>query len=503
MSDLRADVCSCEAVGRAIADGRFAEDPLHWRRHVEACATCRASVEGYVELRERIERARGEAPGAPDAENDPRAVVAHAMARYRVLRARRTSVLGASALLAAVVGVASLWEGPRSAYFAPAAGLEQEPLALALDLQWTVFPKDGSPAKLNLLRDDAGQRARFEAALDHGSAAVRRIALSALTSSGIPVDPSRLEEVLGTWNEDLETSLSRAAAPGADHGRLVAEALAHGRDQTLQAALFAALNQAARGGKPVAASLVLPHLKSGAAGVQLRALGALAEDPGYVPGEELERLVESAHEALEVRSEAARCLEKRLGDEGVRRVILALERGADTEAVEAHVAPTVMRQPTGLAWARQRVWDEGVPIGTRLSYAQGLLTRGERVPKEDIVRRVVAQPEDRLVERLAECCRRGDWTDQREALQALWMAHHAAWRVSPQGDLGEFVARNLLAWDESAATPSRLALALDICAQMGQHTSAWVRQWLGRAAAHEDVGIAARAAALRAGAGGG
>ncbi len=497
MNQVHVDLGSCAGLGRALADGRFAEDPLHWRPHVEACATCRASVEGYVELRERIERARGKTPGAPGVTHDPQAVVAHAMARYRVLRARRRSLVGASALLALGLGVATLWGG------SPSASPAQEPLALAMDLHWTVFPQDGSPPRLSLLRDDAGQRARFEAALDHGSAAVRRIALSALTSSGILVDRSRLEEVLGTWNEDLETSLSLAAAPGADHGRLVAEALANGWDQTLQAALSTAKNLAVQGGKPVAATLVLPHLGSRDAGVQLRALGALAVDPGYVPGEELENLLESALQPREVREEAARCLEQRLGDEGVRRVVSALERMADPEAIEVGVAPALMSRPSGLAWARRRVWNAGVPIATTLAYAQGLLGRGERVPKEDIVRRVLAEPTALLVEGLAECCRRADWTDQRETLQGLWMADHASWRMHPQGDAGEFVARVLLAWDEAAATPSRLNLALDICARMGQHASAWVRRWLARVATHEDHGIASRAKTLRGGLGGG
>ncbi len=502
MNQTHVDLGSCAGLGRALADGRFAEDPIHWRPHVEACAACRASVEGYVELRERIERARGEAPGATGVTNDPQAVVAHAMARYRVLRARRRTLVSAGALVALGLGVATLWGGSPSAPALQESGA-QEPLALAMELHWTVFPRDGSPPRLSLLREDAGQRARFEAALDHGSAAVRRIALSALTSSGIPVDPRRLEEVLGTWNEDLETSLSLAAAPGADHGRLVAEALAQGRDQTLREALTAAKNQAEQGGKPVATAWVLPHLTSRDVGVQLGALGALALDPGYVPGEELENLLGSAQQSREVREEAARCLEQRLGEEGVRRVVVALERMADAETIEVGVAPVIMRQPTGLAWARTRVWDEGVAIATTLAYAQGLLGRGESVAKDSIVRRVLAEPEGWLVEGLAECCRRGDWTDQREVLQAIWMAHHVAWGASPRGDAGEFVARCLLDWDATAGAPSRLNLALDICAQMGQHASLWVRRWLARVATHEDFGITSRAKALSAGLGGG
>jgi len=497
MNDVRTDPCTCESLARALADGRFAEDPKHWGVHVDACAACRASVEGYLELRKRIEKARLELPGEAAPLNDPQAVIAHAMARYRLLRARRATVVGASAVLVVALGSVVLLGRGATPSYETAEAADVDALELAVELQRIVVPGYPAPARFELLQSDAQLRARFEAALDHSSAVVRRVALSALTSSGIVTDPRRLEEVLRTWNEDLEISPSLASAPGADRGRLAAAVLASGRAQTLQAALSAALLLAARGGEPVSASVVLPHLEDGDVDVQVAALAALQADPGYVPGEELEKLLANPRQHVKTRTDAAYCLEARLGDEGVRRIVAVLGSLEDGGEIEPRIATAVVKQPAGLPWARDRMNAAGTPIRTALAYAQALIRVGQPVSHEALVPRGLKDGTPETARLLLECCWRSDWTQYRAALQEYWMTLDKAWRKRPGGDEdGVATAMYLLTWDEAAGTPERLGLALDLCEAIGQHQGTWIPRWLGRIASHTDPKVALRAREL-------
>jgi hypothetical protein len=495
MNPLHASSEWCERLAAALGDGRFLEDPAAWKEHVRACDVCRASVEGYFQLRERVAQARLEVMGlAPPALDGPR-IVERALERYetRCRRAARVRSMGYGAVgVLAIVGLVVWTQSPQQAP-APAtteaADVGADAVAYSNVLFRRIFPPDGKP-KYELLQSDPALRAEYQRALDHRSSLVRRTALTALTSSGIELDPARMEEVLRTWNEDLETPVVIAAAGDASHA--LADALELRRTATLRAVLDGAYVQVAKGGRPVDLAAVSAFLTHQEAEVRKVTLSALAADARYQPDEAVMRIF-TTDPVVEVRVAAGLCLALRSGAAGVRQMIAYLRVKPDYE-VERQLTHHLGAGDAGRAFATERVSDVRTPVVVAILYAQRLL-QGGIAPSTELVDRTLADGGSESLYYLAALAAKAGWDGQRNRLQKHWMMHQAEWsRGDPHFSSG--AALLLATWDESVGSAERLVLALELFETFESAPSTRMRTLVGRTATREESDIRKRAVAL-------
>jgi hypothetical protein len=438
----------CERLAGAIADGRYLEDPVIWRDHVESCAPCAELVQGLVVLRERIDRvaSRVRAESLPTAGSE--VLIAEAFRRYRRARRVKGLSLGLVLLVGAALGLAFAWRGaPSPERTAPD---RTDAVAYANHLEERVFR--GSNPDYDLLKRDERLREEYLAALDHESSLVRRTALHALTFSGVEMDAARLTDVLTSWNENLEAPVQVAAL--AEGRRHLEDALARRRDDTLTRVLGGAYVQAAQGGARLDAALVESFVDYPAATVRSYALRALGQDPTYRPGERIVRRWREDEDA-EVRKAAAALLVDRLGDDGVDLVVDRLRAVSDWQ-VEGHVLVTLGERPSVLALARERIRDPQVPPQLALHHLRHLARASEVVePPAGLLERALADEDPWTWSVLARVAAERDLRALRSDLQERWT-------ISPPGAARTSLAHYLVSWDCTCPSEARQLLALDI-----------------------------------------
>lgn len=479
----------CERLESALSDGRFAEEPTVWRDHVEACGVCRAAVEGYFRLRERVEQARLEVVGLAEPTLDGSRIVEQALARYRFgrRRAARLRNLGYGMVGVLAIGGIALWAHQPAPTQVPTTDVAEEAIDYSKVLYKRVFPGDGT-GNYDLLKKDEALREEYRRALDHRSSLVRRTALTALTSSGIEIDPAGMEEVLRTWNEDLERPVVVAAA--GDARVALASALDLRRTATLRAVMNGAYMQAVTGGRPVAAAALEPFLMHEDVEVRRATMDALGADKGYRPSDAVMRVFTSDPEA-EVRRSAAECL---LAREGQARLI-ALFRARPDYPVEAWVSHHVAAGDIGHAFAAERLADPRTSIVTAILYGMRLAHDGITLPK-DLVDRTIADGTAESLNYLVDLAALAKWDDERDRLQAHWKAHRAVWQAEEHPVYAGYAGSALVRWDDAAGTAPRLLLALDVCEAFDKPATRTMRPFVSRAATRPEPDISRRAKAL-------
>jgi hypothetical protein len=495
MSDMHREDW-CLRLEQAVTDGRFLEDPAHWRAHVNQCRACRETVEGVFLLRDFVGQARmgDDLGGQPPlvAEN----VVAEAISRHRAERQRLLTFwsMGACALL--VVG--GMFLHARSPSPGPAtartelAGLpsaKDDPIAYAIALDRRAFPTQDLAD--SVLKEDEALRREFIGALDHPNSYVRQVALSGLINGGIDLDPRRIEQVLANSNETMTGAL---AASSQDAERVIAQTLAQRRTQTLLSALAGAGTQAARGGKPVRPDAIEPYVVHVDPAVQVSALGALRQDPSYQPGEVVERLL-ARDDDVDVRAEAGSLLIARRGEPAVEAVVAQLRAKPDW-VLEMRLVPHLGKSPAGLALARERTEDPATPMALALLHAQMLARKGERAAVLRLIPKAAADGDIEAVRWAATFAKEWSATEARPALQARWRKDHERWRADAPSTR-QAIAQSLVTWDEASNEEARLDLALEVLEDLGPITRAALREALERLARSSLPSVRQRAERLR------
>ena len=354
-----------------------------------------------------------------------------------------------------------------------------------------MFDKNGK-TDFELLKNSEEIRRKYVAALDHPSSAVRRTAYTPLTFSQIEIEPKRLEEVLGTWNEDLESPVVMASA--GDAGHVLATALDLRRTATLQATLEAAWLQAARGGGVVNPKVLLPFLTHPDTEVRAGTLRALAEDPGFVPDEAVVRTFTN-DENVEVRIAAGEVLVKRLGAAGVARIAALLTAKPDYPG-EQFLSSDLVKHEVGRELGNRRVADESTPIALALTYASYATLHGDRDVPPASLERALAGEDPFAFSMLGTLCHRLELVHHRARLQARWQELLPRWRVNERPILIATAAASLLRWDETSGDPARLRLGLELCESFPTDPPRSVRLYAERVAKSTDAGVASRAATM-------
>lgn len=465
----------CRRLGEAIADGRFLEDPSIWMDHLRTCEECSRRAEGVLLLRQRIDAANREVPEPPPGPGREHQVIAEAFRRYRRYRRNRTTLLlGLGILL--LLGLGGFWA------LRPTPQAPSDPVAYAQQLYDRVFPGP-SDVDRAVLQKDPAMREEYLRALDNPSSWVRRTALQALIMCGIPVSPDRLARILTEWDENLEAPLEVASADGG--ARVLEEALAIRRTATLHTVLLGLDLQTSTGGAGVPAQVVEPFLGHVDSEVRREALMVLTRDPAYVPGDEVERLLEE-DPSESVRLEAARCLVERLGDEGVPLVIAHLRRVSDP-VVEGDLSLRLMDFPEGLAFCKERGASPDTPPLAAMVHLLRLqqTDRLTELPAESVAH-VLASDDAWAHAMLARVAAAAHWPSVREPLQKLW------WQAEA-GAARAHLGANLVLWDLEAGTEERLGLALEI---MERDHLRRLRDLLEKLCNSEFPSVRARARAL-------
>ena len=440
----------CERLAQALLDGNFLEDPVHWREHVERCRTCKRRVEGYFVLRGAIEQARMDAASDSDS-SSPERLVHSALA---AVRTEQRSVQGVrpGLVAAAAVGVAAIVIGVVATLAIQAGRRPTSSTALdyAKELHLRVFPP-GESANLDLLKENAELRKEYTAALDHTSSLVRRTALYALTNSGVDLEAQRVEHLLRTWDETLDTDLEVAAAE--DGARWLRDALSQGRVETLRRVLEGACLQVTRGGETLSAELVEGYVAHPRTEIRQAALCVLAQTSGYEPSQVVQDAL--SHDTSEdVRVAAAECLILRLGDPGAARVVGYLERSSDY-GTELYLVAELAKHRSGLALAKRRRGQPDLPLRLALAYAR-ILLREEGLPvPNDLIARGLEDPGSSVHHDLASLASEANLNRHRNALQIKW---RAAARSHVRTAIGGLLVR----WDLRDGSEERLHMALEI-----------------------------------------
>lgn len=490
----------CLRLEEAVLEGRFLEDPGFWRPHVEQCSTCREVVEGVFLLRDSIGRARMDDDLTETAPLDGDRVIAGALGRHRAERRRQVVlwslggalvlVLGAGAMLLVRRGVDS--DCPRPPQEAARAGERAADgvAGYAGELFRRVFPLEG-PTRDTLLQEDPALRAEYLRALDHPSSLVRRVAISALTFSKIPIDAARLTHVLTTWDETLDGPVVVASAGPSE--RQVAEALDARRTATLVDVLLAVEVQALRGGERVPSASVRPYLLHAEGEVRQAALAALGADPTLDVASEAERLLAS-DPVLAVRDEAARQVLRRRGARGAEQIVALLKAKPDAAMEQKQVVP-LGQFPAGIAFARERADDPATPLPLALLHASVIARRGERAAALRLIPRAVADGDMEALHRAASLAAELDARELRAPFQERWRRDHGPWCAArvPSRD---YLALALARWDEASGDAHRLALALELLEGLDDLHLPPLRDLLGRLAAAAGTETGARARAL-------
>jgi hypothetical protein len=458
----------CVLLARAVADGRYAEDPGHWAPHLASCEDCRRCAEGFVLLRGSIERARG--PETEGATPMPEAgkTVAVALHRFRTRQRKRRVLVGVGAAL--VLGAGS-WvafkpraePSPFSADVLAAVAEEDfaEPLATVMRLRWSIAPRMGGVGYAKVLKTNAPLRAEFERALNHPSADVRRTALSGLTMGGIEIDQGKLMEVLRTWNEDVGTGRRLAAAGGPSENNLTAD-LERSWAQTLVVGLDAA-RLAAASGKHLPVESIELHLQHPDPRVVQAALQVLEANPAYVPGEAVAKLFEDPKLPRDLRLAAGRCWMERLGPAGTARLIRSLEASSDDPVFESVMSYHLLRDAEALPWLRARALSAETPLSVALRHAEGLWKLGEAIDLEPLVLRGLASEDIQVLMETAGLCWKADLRAHRKRFQERFLAERASWTEWREASSGRFIRLYLLNWDEATGLDQHLAWGLALC----------------------------------------
>lgn len=489
----------CVLLARAVADGRFAEDPGHWAPHLAECEACRKCAEGFALLRGSIERARGTEREGEAAMPDAGQAVAVALVRFRSRQRKRRALVGVGAALVLGLGTfLTLRKEPEPAspfsedvLAAVRARDLPEPHATALRLHWSIVPRQGGIGYPEILKTNAPLKAAFEAALHHPSAYVRRTALSGLTMGGIEVDQGMLMEVLRTWNEDVETIRASAAAGGRSEASVTAE-LERGWAQTLQTGLRAAYLSAVARGKHLPTQSIELHLQHPAWEVVRQALDVLRANPAYVPGEAVARLFEDPKVHKEVRAAAGHCWMERLGEGGSERLIRMIESSANDPQLEHELSAALLHEGKAIAWMRRRASAQGTPLLAALGHALGLMKLGERIDVGPLVQRGIESPDLTILHLTAEVCRKADLRAHRKRFQERFLAGHRTWTDPLQESSGGYLLVVLLAWDEATGTEQHLAWGLELC-EDDPLVDPRVRGWLERVAGRPEGELARKA----------
>jgi hypothetical protein len=494
----------CARLEQAVTDGRFLEDPAHWRAHVNQCSACRQTVEGVFLLRDFVGQARMDADLGDQPPLVGEEIVAEALSRHRAERQRLLMFWSMGVSVVLLVGGLFLFtrtpsEPPATARTQadlPATAANDDPVAYALALHKRVAPP-GAPDRYDLVEQDDALRNELLKALDHPSSFVRRMALWDLTSSGIQLEPARIEQFLTTFDETLDGPVTTAYA-GSDPARQVLDTLAQRRSQTLLSALRSAGTQATQGGLAVRQGAITPYLLHPEWQVREGALGALSLDTTYEPGAVEARLLESDPEDR-IRLAAATTLITRLQDRGAAQVIAYLRAKRDWH-VEQLLTGTLGRFPDGLVLARQRVEDPTTPMVVALLHALILARNGERAAALRLVPRAVSDGDVYAVHLAVKVAQELGTTEVRDGLQARWRRDRAQWlAVSPTG--ASDIADALLLWDEASAGEARLHLALDVIEDLGADRTWHARKVLDRLTESTIASLRQRAAKLRGSAG--
>jgi hypothetical protein len=477
---------TCRRFAAALDDGAPPLDDPRWSAHLDGCAACRAVAQMDARLRARLETL-APAEGRPELEGDrPRRLVDGAFRAFERRDRVRRRVLVAGGLVASLLlGWALLGPG------AEPGGPADDPLAQAAALRGEVLPPC-APPRPERLKEDPSLVERCLEAVQRERGIVRRAALTVLAFGQVDLGRATLEEVLGTWNEDLESPVE--VASGAGGARHVAEALALRRTATLQAALKAAWWQASRGGEAVSWQVVVPFLAAPEAGVRQQALLALGADSTYAPGAEVETLLRDPREPLDVRQAAGACLIQRAGEQGAGIVAAHLADRLDEELELALASPLVSTR-AGRALADERLAAATTPLKLALLYAR---EPGRELVPDLLARLLTEVARSGAVEHalsLVEVCRRAGRDEQRIGVQQLWRANQARWRAA-DADGTLLLARTLIRWDEGSDDPTRWDLALEICEQMRESLDAGARKFLARVRAGADPASSRRAARL-------
>jgi hypothetical protein len=465
----------CEPLDDAVAEGRFLEDPALWRPHVLTCPECKRTVEGVFAVQDYFESRALDAPVVEPAPEDSLRVINEVFARYARRQAlkRRGFVGGATAVL---LGAAVWWAWP-------SRGTEPtDPWAFARGLREVVAPA-GGPSRYEVLRTDSAERARFVAALEHPSSVVRRTALHALLRGGVDLPPERLEGILLGWKEDLALPLEVAEGAGGEARH--EQALAASADATALAVLRGALDQVARGGRPLRHDVVVPLLRYANPEVRKAAISLLRNDPTYRPDDTLKEVVRS-DPAGGVRVLAAECLLARGGEADALALVERLRTSPDA-AVEPRVAGVLARFPAGVRLAKDRIRDPTTSARPWAVYATVLRRIGEPVPTERLPDLIARADADDLVT-VAALSREAGWATARSCLQDRW-------ERLPPSVLRPILAKALADWDLAIGGPEALRRALGICRA---DTDGSLRDVLEALVASEDAEVRAAARALMA-----
>jgi hypothetical protein len=479
---------TCRSFAAALGEGAGLLDEPSWSAHLERCAPCRAVAVMDARLKARLAAIAPEA-GRPELEGDrPRALVEAGFdALERDARMRRRMAFVGGLVAAVVLGWILLRPGGEP------GRPDRDPLTQAAALLGEVLPPGAAP-RPERLKEDPPLVERCLVAVQRERGVVRRAALTVLAFGQVDLGRATLEEVLGTWNEDLESPVE--VASGAGGARHVAEALALRRTATLQAALKAAWWQASRGGEAVSAQVVVPFLATPEAGVRQQALLALGADPTYAPGPEVEALLRDPREPLDVRQAAGACLIQRAGERGAEIVVSCLAEHT-AEDLELLLAGLLAPTEAGRALVRARRTDPHTPLKLALLYAREPSKGNELAPQQvsSLFAAVENSGEVEHALSLAELCRRADLDERRTELQRLWTSMLPRWRAQ-DANTTHLVARTLVRWDADSIDRRRWELALEICEQMRESLDAHARAFLERVRAGPDSGLSARAVRL-------
>ena len=409
--------------------------------------------------------------------------IAAALGTFRQQRRRRVAAASLACLLLVGAGIWIARTGDETPAHVETADAIRYGNALYRRVMGSAEDPDGGD--LDYLKRDGAARAEYLAALDHPSSFVRRVAMTALSYSGVEIPADVLLRMLVEHREDLERPLALASV--GDAGRYVAEALERRRLATIRDALEASSYLAAGGHERLPVDAVEPWLEHEDASVRSFALGALAEDPGYEAGERVFALLRADPDA-QVRTAALHAIQARGGTDGARR-LLAHARTMDDPSLEPAVLHALRSTPGVEAMVRARLASGVADAGSRMAHARLLLQAGDPSAAERLVPAVLQDGPPAAVEIAAQLVVAMDRADLRPAV------------VARRGDLGAAIRRRvalaLFRWDIAATEldEARVARVLDSLAELavvGQRYDA------GQLAPHREHPDARIRAAVRA-----